>query len=962
MKVQKVFILCLFLLFAHTGFAQELLFRNFSSQQYQGGTQNWDVEQLSDGCVAIANNWGLLFFDGARWEMHPVSNYSAVRTLHYDKQRCRMYVGASNEFGYFAVDAHTYQYVYHSLSAQLSAAHLGFGEIWNVLQWNDKVVFMSKSHLFILGSNDKVTTISAGIRIEGMQVYRGHLVVATHQGLSELRGNKLVAMPGAVFSKNIVVRAMDVYQGKLIIATQQNGLLGYDGTRVQPFLPELSPILSSMQVFSMDIAHDKVAIGTVRSGLIVKDLKQGFVKYLNTSQGLQNNTVLSVDFDMQGNIWMGLDNGISYALLNVPFLNIVSERNSIGTGYHSIVYGPWLYLGTNQGLYTCQMPFGQQLESRAPLLVNGVAGQVWNLKRIGNDLLCATDRGLFQILGMQALPIAGLDGTWTVLPLKKHPGYLVATDYLGMALLKKQGNGYAMVNRMKCPVEVSGNIYEDKNGILWMSNWLHGIYRLQLSADMKEVKLLETFNRSNQLLVNEGNSLTQLGNTIYISSVDGFYRYDETLRKLVYDKALSELFHTYGAALNLQETPRHDIWAQKEGFLAIAHRKGKGYEVDSMSYRPIVKNQQFGLSQMRVIDGDHTIINSNSGFYLVNNHFVNKNKDFRLSVRRIISTNQGDSTVYRIISRAGVDASSEMPHVVIAHDLNSIRIEYVLPEYQTDDAISYQCYMENYDDHWTLTSSPSKEYTQLSKGDYIFRVKAYNRLSGKTQETAIRITVSPAWYETIWANIFYLILIGFAFYGIMRYLKWRADRELVATKKENERRMAMERAERKAEMVELQNEQLQNELKHKSSELASSTMNLIHHNDILQKLDEEMQELSESVRREDKKTLVTGKINEIRNDLQGYLNDDDGWNKFEENFNLVYDDFMKKLTSQFATLKMSDRKLCAYLRMGLSSKEMASLLNMSVRSIETARYRLRKKLNLEAGDNLTDFIQNFGKE
>ena len=71
---------------------------------------------------------------------------------------------------------------------------------------------------------------------------------------------------------------------------------------------------------------------------------------------------------------------------------------------------------------------------------------------------------------------------------------------------------------------------------------------------------------------------------------------------------------------------------------------------------------------------------------------------------------------------------------------------------------------------------------------------------------------------------------------------------------------------------------------------------------------------------------------------------------------------MVKLTGAFPLLKKSDRKLCAYLKMGLSSKEMASLLNMSVRSIETARYRLRKKLGLEQGDNLTDFIQKFGTD
>ena len=90
------------------------------------------------------------------------------------------------------------------------------------------------------------------------------------------------------------------------------------------------------------------------------------------------------------------------------------------------------------------------------------------------------------------------------------------------------------------------------------------------------------------------------------------------------------------------------------------------------------------------------------------------------------------------------------------------------------------------------------------------------------------------------------------------------------------------------------------------------------------------------------------------------IKEDENWEKFEENFNLVYDNFMKKLTEQFPDLKANDKKLCAYLRMGLSSKEMASLLNTTLRSIETARYRLRKKLNLKQGQNLTSFIQDFG--
>lgn len=168
--------------------------------------------------------------------------------------------------------------------------------------------------------------------------------------------------------------------------------------------------------------------------------------------------------------------------------------------------------------------------------------------------------------------------------------------------------------------------------------------------------------------MSEGNSLSKVGNTIYISSVDGFYVFDHATKKLVYDKKMSRLVNVYGESMHIEETPSHDIWAQKGGFLAIAHRKGNGYVVDSMSYRPIVKTQQLGLANMTVLSDKYSIINSNNGFYLVNNHFVNRGKDYPLTIRRIISTNDGDSTVYRIIKRQAMDDKEDVPHVKVAKD------------------------------------------------------------------------------------------------------------------------------------------------------------------------------------------------------------------------------------------------------------------------------------------------------
>ena len=172
----------------------------------------------------------------------------------------------------------------------------------------------------------------------------------------------------------------------------------------------------------------------------------------------------------------------------------------------------------------------------------------------------------------------------------------------------------------------------------------------------------------------------------------------------------------------------------------------------------------------------------------------------------------------------------------------------------------------------------------------------------------------------------------------------------------------IEENKRQKELMRLRNSQLEVELKHKSSELADSIMNLVRKNDMLQELDSQMEELSDSVKHDDRRSAVSKKIGDIRRGIRMNMNDDDNWEKFRENFNMVYDNFMHQLTTHFPDLKKNDLKLCAYLRMGLSSKEMASLLNTSVRSIETARYRLRKKLNLGQGENLTSFIQRIQSE
>lgn len=942
--------------------AQLPVLRNFSPADYNSGTQNWCVSQTDDGRMLFANNTGLLCFDGYRWTQMSIPNHTNIRAVLYDNKRGVIYAGATNEFGYYSHDATTNSLRFHSLAGELADDERNFGEIWAIHDMNGDIVFQGKSNFFIHRKDGRTVNLRQNVRIESSAVIGGKLIFASKEGIHEITGGRTVNLPGTEPIRGRTVRAIMQDGQQMLLATAGDGVFTYDGRTTLPYPMDITPILREGQIFCATISTDYMAFGTVSSGLILKNRHTGAVTYANIYTGLQNNTVLSVAFDRQNNVWLGLDNGISYVIADAPYRDLLGSRNSVGTGYASAVYRGRLYIGTNQGLFSLPMPLSNEPHPHRPQSVAGMAGQVWNLRVIGNRLLCAADGGAYIVDGERCSRIGEQEGTWNFCPLKRHPGYIMTADYKGFCVLHDDGKSLRLHSRLDAIADIqSGSLMEGEDGTIWICHWQKGVYRVRLNATLTDATVVERYGKGHGLLMDENNVLCSMADGLRISAVDGFYRYDAAQRKLVYDKPTSTIFNNYGTPLKVFQTPDGKIMAMKAHFAAVAKRGRDGrYVMDSISLHGITDRLQLGLGDVSQLDSAHTIVNHDNGFYIIGSKPKAPTDDNRLIIRRIMSTAETDSVIY-LAAPAADDTDVKLPH-----SLNSIKIEFALPEYTGMNNVEYRCMLEGYDKEWSRPmSAPYKEYTQLPSGTYKFRVRALNRISGRTQEIEAVIKVLPAWYETWLAYIIYIVAAGLACRYVLKIIKRRTEREQVRIKAEQERQMReqeiklqVEREKRKHQLAEMRNEQLDTELKHKQSQLSDSTMNLMRKNDMLQQIDREMAELSESMRRGDPKARLTRQIQEIRKSIQTNMNDDDNWEKFEENFNMVYDDFMKTLTARFPDLKTNDRKLCAYLRMGLSSKEMASLLNTPVRSIETARYRLRKKLNLDGGENLTEFIRN----
>ena len=946
--------------------AQLLMIRNFPPALNASSAQNWGIAEGFGGQMFFGNNQGLLSYDGDEWNVSYVSNYTSVRSVQMSRDGKQLLAGATDEFGYFCPSSKSDQMVYYSLSNQLPKPIQTFGEIWHIVIAGHYTYFQGKNNVFVYRDNKFLADLPFSDNVENIFPVDGRAIISTAEGLYSLNGTKMDLLPGFGPLQGKKVHGIGHFGKQWVVATERDGLFLYDGTVCRPMNNPLSQYLKQNYVYCVETKGQTMAFGTVRGGLAVANFETGERHFANVMTGLQNNTVLSMRYDHLGNLWLGLDVGISYVMLTSPYHSLFGLSNNIGTGYASLLNGQCLYLGTNQGLYALDYPIQMTPLPLRPKTVSGIIGQTWCLRRIGNVIFCGSNDGAFIINGMSATKIRGTIGTWNFIPLKGHPDAILACDYNGLYVLRREGGQWAMAWRLQGFNVSSGNFLQDADGSIWMSHWRNGVYRLQLSADLRRVTRYEYFHRGKELEIDDNNLITLINNKVYVSSVNGFFLYNPRTKGLDKQPWLNNIFNTYGVSLRVYQAPDGNLWAYKPGYLSFAQKQGKRWQVRVMPMHNVIDRLQMSLGHIGFVPGIQTLLNSSNGYYIVRNQMGIDTETGTIGVRvkRVSSFNEGDTTLYRY------SPYDEQKELRVPHALNSIRFSFVMPEYRDENAVSYECKLEGQDPTWSMPRYASfKEYSHLGKGHYVFHVRATDNISKQTTETTFKFEVLPAWYETIWAYLIYITLIMGLLWMMVQWLKRRAEAELQKLKegkerqlKEQRERFRREQEEKEHELTKLRAEQLETELKHKSGELADSTINLVRKNDILRTLDEKMQALTDSIMQNDSKALQKQAISRIRHEIKRNMEDDDNWERFQDNFNIVYDNYLGTLVAMFPTLKKNDLKLCAYLKMGLSSKEIASLLNTNLRSVETARYRLRKKLGLEGGANLTGFLQAVNRD
>lgn len=920
---------------------------HYNKGLYGKGSQTWQIGSYGEGWAYFANQNGMLQYDGNSWTVFPLNNGSDVRSVLPSGVQKRIYAGGIAEFGYFEPGGNG-RLVYNCLSDSISEEERAIGNVWGIHE-ADNILFFQGDNRVIKYLNGKFTTIDAGCKIDCSDMVRGVLYVGTDNGVKVLVGHTFFPLRGSEPLMTKRIRGVIPHAGGgVIVVTAYDGLFHCDGEKCVPLKTGIERFLSENEVFCVAAGEDLIALGTVHRGVVLIDRSLREIRYFNENNGLQNNTVLSLAFDPQGNLWAGLDNGIDYVCLNSSLTNLYTYPYSFGTGYDAVLSGETLYLGTNRGLFYIRYPVTMGAGGPDVHPVPHGSGQVWSLQKVGGRIFCMHDRGMFLVDGLSLKRIGQISGAWTCRPVDGTDDRMYVGVYDGLYLLQKRAGEWSVAHRIN-GISDSFRFFEQESaGVLWMSD-LNRCMRVELDSALTGVVRQTFFDGKDGLPSGKKIRINRIGGRVYFSTPDGIYTYNRSTGRMERSEEMNSRLNGAKPYFSIKEyngrligLNRHEVCISN----LVTYKRGASTHILPLDMSGV--ELVSGAETLIPLSDSLIVIPNDNGFALARIPAQKARKDYGRTVRihNVFVSHPGDSLIYTD-NFLGRKTRPEVPY-----SRNILRFEYGISSFTHGEDVSYQYRLDEGD--WSdFTKSTQKEYSNLAEGGHTFRVKAVFA-DAMSATDSFTFYVSPPWYRTGMAYLCYLLALAALMWCVYKWDDVRVKGKKRQAVIEKERELH----EKERQIIQLEKEKLEHDLRYKSQEMANLMINVVRKNEILTEIKADLFKVMAAAKERKGKDirqllLITG------NKIDSNIKSDDMLKRIEEQFDLIHNNFMKRLQQEHPGLSVNERMMCAYIKMNLSSKEIAPLLNISVRGVETLRYRVRKKLLLGREVNLVEYLSMF---
>ncbi len=944
-------IVLFFLLCSHShAFSGKYPIQNFTPTDYKAGIQNIDFAQNRDMTLFVANNLGVLSFNGDNWGRKEFNSGKKKRSLAFDENSDRLYIGSQGEFGYIEND-----WSYVSLLEKVPPHSRDFDEVWDVYLLNSKVYFCTFQGIYVY-DGQAISVIKQESNLDRSFEANGKLFTQNQKGkLFELKDQELIP----VFSQS---------QGNKIIAgiiPQDEGiLLIYNSGEIELYTTfgfsakyhDLTKALQGKYVnHVIQLSDTRLAISSQTGGVFLYDLQKRSIENITSQDGLQSNTCLRTFQDYAGNLWVGMQNGIALIDINSPIRFINKEVNIQGSGYEAFEVEAGTYYTTSSGIYFLAK------NALQTVFLQGTEGPAYGMQKIAGKLYAGHHTGLFLLEGNKAKRMANTEGLWQIKQLQSDPTFAIAGTYFGLYLFKINNQLELEPVQKIVGFDESSRFFEEDNlGRIWVGQFYKGLYQLNLKESLKEATV-QKISDDYDLPIDEQLVLSRVDNELYLATNKGIYKLDQTTDQIVKAEKFSAAIGEQAVYLLAQDNQKNiHVFAENlVGFFKQISANNYVFVRSSLYQMRYFFNNDLLNVSVNVDDG--ILFNANEGFIHYKTELENRVEIGKSVVINKVVSVVDDSILY---ARKPFELKLKtIENLVVSQRAKVIQFEVESFQFNEVNNQQFRYFLKGFDEGYgEWTNINIKEYTNLKEGEYEFTVQIRNYLGEIMSSLPMQLTVNPPFYRSLIAKILYVIcgilLLFLVFRLQIRRYKEKAKQ--IEEKKQHE--LAVKQIElveieqqKEQQLKQMEEDKVRNELEYLNNLLAASTMNLVVKNEFMENIKVKLKEVKQKGKNIETKQALEQIVKEIDTTLK--LQED--WEQFEYHFDQVHGDFLSRLRAEFLDLSPNEQKLSAFLRLNLNTKEIANLMGISLRGVEVARYRLRKKLNLNKGQNLTKFVLEY---
>lgn len=883
---------------------------NFTKSEYNGDNQVWNVAQGTDKAMYFANNHYFLRYDGVKWEKYAMPNKTIIRAIFI--WGSKIYCGSYKEFGYWERINGEMRYTCLS-SEKLFTGFAGNEEIWKIFKLGNRLFFQSFNALYVY-ENKRVERLNFPSQISYCYVINNLVYAATtRNGIYCLQGKKFLPVQEWNIINGSVVHGMQQYNNNTYIFTKNRGVYVANNTGIAPWNNALNNILKEDVILSEQfLGKNLLAIGTSRSGLYLINLADGSYKNINRQNSLKNNAVLSIATDREGDLWLGLDNGIAHIEINAPVQLFTDNSGLLGSVYSLSTFSGGYLLVTNHGVFT--------YSGGAVVAVPDSQGQVWDIYKNGNSFIMGHNDGTYVFKDNKITKASPVNGGWKFLKSRYDNVYFQA-NYSGVAVYKDINDlgKYKILGKIQKPIR---NIAQNHPGELWAADNYRSLYRITYDENF-DVKQVENVSANNHIKSDFNVKICSFRDQVLFFIAGSWYTYNAVTTRLEKNNLFNREFGLISDIIPVDDS---NFLVFKNNFLYLVKQNGEDFLwrlIPEKYYqgRLIIENIQV------YTQGDKIYVNLDDGFLSLKRDLPAELEP-KITVEGFYEgklVNQDTDIKY--------GSSIELNIITACFGFKKPNLVYSLDQGKTFLPVTAGKVLLN----------------NLSSGAYELQLFTENGRK-HTKISEYSFYVRKAWYYSWYMVLTYILFTSAILFLYYRWNTLKYMQRVRLNEEELRHRTQIMELEHQAEMKlkeqQYEKHRLEMEIQSKASEVAGKSLSIAKHSEMIESIQEALDTEKET-------SKLVAKIRKIIKTNSISKNE---WQSFEKNLVKSHEEFVERLTTKYPLLTPKDIKLCIYLKMNLSSKEIAPLMNISFRGVELHRYRLRKKLGISTEESLTRFM------